>query len=1165
MDEVLPLEGGGYIGWALPPNDGSWASLILRNENLEATVKPPTPSPKEFLMARRPERFSDSSIKDVTEMDRGVLEYHLETLTSRSQETEFQNFARELIKLEICPNILPQTGPTGGGDSKVDAETYPVAESLALAWYVGVDRASASERWGFAFSAKAEWQSKLRSDIAKLKATSRGYKKAFFVTNQFVRDKQRAELEDELSKAHKLDVRILDRTWILDTIFDHGRQELAIRELGVSASIRKQIRQGPRDLQREAKLKDLEARIEESVSREEISFVTVDDCIDAAIVSRELERPQTETLGRFDRANNIAAKYGTQHQRIRCAYDMAWTWFFWFEDVTKFAELYGVVEERAKDSHNIYDLELLTNLWMLLHGHAQDVLDVEQHTKVLSERLTPIAANDEAPTAALQARAFLEKIKITRAAAAHEPVDSHLREFSQIVKESESLVGFPFLALADTLIALGELVGDAPEYDSLHDQLVDVVSRRKGEVEGAQLLLQRAEQQLDADRPNDAISSIGKALHRVAKEESRSTFCRALYACTCAYETIGLLWAARGTLLMAASMSMSDFWKYENVTPFQAICFRRLKWIELQLGRIPHVLSWHEVDSVIRRILVAQGYDEAKLREDNTEFDAILGILLLKTDFWELKDLVRLPDELSSMGLDAASVALLYALGQKSEFNPDGSPESEDQNDLSLFQKWRDQPASDDLPATPNLCNQATIKFSSSVLGCAIDVTMPNEPPFVELGESFLAAIESMLATGLARNIMAHEPKLTVTIKSSDFCKEPFEFSVEDESGYPRLTVTCRGFDPDNVGLEQQRALKERLAEMVAYTVGHIVIPDMERIEQLFRDDAAMSRAIDFSGSFQVLGNVLGKDRKRYASSWVSERSQEYKLNRESAWDADCPRAKQPSESFKLAPPGATRPEEAEFSQQFQTSRHSHLQTLSLIRESLWSKADWKGVGVVAFADSPPILALIFGQRDPARRIFSLWEEELGKVDDSESLRISIIRHINKHHPHHYRVVIGLNLERAGQTKRAPIFTISRVHTMTPKSSQNLDSFLHAYRDVGAYFVAPAVVDGSAQFPESIGDFSILKRGLTVRNAWEIGRNDFDQVGILPDDQPAIPEGVIDAPIKELLDWKQTRTTDVKSSRTSIGSSLSSSKSHEEKRKAKKQKRQQVRKSRPKK
>ena len=94
---------------------------------------------------------------------------------------------------------------------------------------------------------------------------------------------------------------------------------------------------------------------------------------------------------------------------------------------------------------------------------------------------------------------------------------------------------------------LGEFLSGVAEYDKLHNQLVDVVAKRKGEVEGAQLLLQRAEQQLDLNRPIDAIRSVGRALCWLAKDETRFAFSRALYVCACAYERIGLLWAARDT------------------------------------------------------------------------------------------------------------------------------------------------------------------------------------------------------------------------------------------------------------------------------------------------------------------------------------------------------------------------------------------------------------------------------------------------------------------------------------------------------------------------------------------------------------------------------------------------------------------------------------------
>jgi hypothetical protein len=133
------------------------------------------PSPKAFLKKRRPERFSDSRIKQSNEVDRSLLEYHVASITSRSQEKDFERFAQRLAEREICPNLRPQTGPTGGGDSKVDSETYPVADSLVLTWYSGLGSEASHERWALAFSAKKAWPGKLKSDIEKIASTGRGY------------------------------------------------------------------------------------------------------------------------------------------------------------------------------------------------------------------------------------------------------------------------------------------------------------------------------------------------------------------------------------------------------------------------------------------------------------------------------------------------------------------------------------------------------------------------------------------------------------------------------------------------------------------------------------------------------------------------------------------------------------------------------------------------------------------------------------------------------------------------------------------------------------------------------------------------------------------------------------------------------------------------------
>jgi hypothetical protein len=177
------------------------------------------PSPKELMRARHPDLFSDTEFEASVELPKAVFEYHLDTLTSRKQEYEFEHFCRKLAEREICPNLRVQTGPTGGGDSKVDSETYPVAAEIANRWWIG-EPSGGSERWAFAFSAKKAWKPKVRADVANVISTGRDYKRIYFFTNQFVSDKDRAKLEDELTTGAGLPVHIVDRSWIVESVYE---------------------------------------------------------------------------------------------------------------------------------------------------------------------------------------------------------------------------------------------------------------------------------------------------------------------------------------------------------------------------------------------------------------------------------------------------------------------------------------------------------------------------------------------------------------------------------------------------------------------------------------------------------------------------------------------------------------------------------------------------------------------------------------------------------------------------------------------------------------------------------------------------------------------------------------------------------------------------------
>jgi tetratricopeptide (TPR) repeat protein len=1094
---------------------------------MASSEQPESFSPKSFLKARRPERFSDTTAKEATELDRSLLEFHLNSLTSRGQETDFEHFARRLCEREICPNLLPQTGPTGGGDSKVDSETYPVAEGLTLAWYTGVGREAGQERWAFAFSAKADWASKGRSDIAKIAGTGRGYTKAFFVTNQAVADRKRANFEDTLRAKYGIDVRVLDRTWILDRVFTNHHEGLAVSELKATGLSRREVVKGPRDVKRQGELDEVEKRIHEGVEAGRFGGALVDDALDAADLARGLESPRNQVEGRYARADELAGKYGSSRQQVEVAYQWAWTLYYWFEDYGAFAEQYGIVEARARGSQNAYDLERVFTLWITLHwtvGRGDldpEKASYEARTETLITELNRLKSEKDRPSAVLQAETMLLEVQLARRLYAKEPFDDVLRSLKQVVLRSEGLVGYPLEPLVESLSEIGPVLEGSPAYGELFETIVQVASTRDGEIRGARLLLARGETQLLQGRRVEAIATLGRSVVHLYRHESRRDITKALYLCGCAYDEIGLPWAARGTLLAAASVATNDFWQYGEITPYQAACYRQLKWVELRLGRLPHILAWHELDVIVRHELATRGYDPQMLFDTEVPFEALLARLFLRTDFFDLKSLEGLPDVLDHLGLHIAADALLYVLGHKERFE-EAARGLGDNPDVLASKCWNLK-ADVPLPEHPLLYNQQTVLLQSRVLGCQIRVECKTDPPCVEVGESILAALESFLATSALDRAIAFEPELTMEVRTSDFVEFPMSVSVEERAGRPHVVVRCHAFDPQAVPLDKQGKVQEAIFDVTVTTFAQFVkFKDSKRdLEALFRDERVWERAVAFASRLETQANVLGPSPRTRLASWIDQHASVYPLIRTEPWaPKQVEIAAEEKGDFVLARPAQDGKLPPELSPPSLRS-HEEIETASLIRGRLWERAGWTGIAFLTDLanEGPPIFALIFSNREAGREIFVHWRKELGKVDAQKRMRLAIVRGIDKTHPHAYRVVIG-SVPSVSPTRTRFVTLVSRIHRMDATTSENLDRFLNAYGAIHAFYLAPAFAPHGlegGQGAEVETDLAIGMRDIHVRNAWEIGPRDIDSSSIQEDDDPIIPEGVKDAPVVQLI------------------------------------------------
>ncbi len=317
-----------------------------------------------------------------------------------------------------------------------------------------------------------------------------------------------------------------------------------------------------------------------------------------------------------------------------------------------------------------------------------------------------------------------------------------------------------------------------------------------------------------------------------------------------------------------------------------------------------------------------------------------------------------------------------------------------------------------------------------------------------------------------------------------------------------------------------QEQVRSSLTDLIAVLVGRVFhFSDLEQgLERVFGDDRGLERAIAFTSSFVALGNVLGHNPRTDISLWRDPDAQDYPLGRDKRWDADVAanRAK-PSEPVPAKSGEPSGPEKMRLGQ----LKHSEVETLSPIRLQLWDEAVWSGNAFLFEPGEIPIFAPVFTDASKAAQIFAGWSSEFGAVDSADRLRVSVIRGIRRDKPSWYRVVFSSNPERGKPDADAKLTVlVARAHTMEPTSDINLRRFLDCYTKAGRYLLTYATRDPASD-GVILGDAVIGKLHLHVREAWEIGPNDVDLMGIGPDDDPIIPEDQPNAPILELLRKKR--------------------------------------------
>lgn len=1099
------------------------------SEPTNTAPEKPKYAPSRYMRERHSDLFSDSVSEVEYQVDREVLSYHLETLTNQRDETVFENFAQRLCEKFIAPNIRPQTGPVGGGDGKTDAETFPVSSEISARWFVP-DNDKAGERKAFAFSAKKTWRPKIKSDVAAIAGTKRDYDQIICVTNQFVPAKKSADLQDELVKEHGIPVTILDRTWLLDRVLKHGSMAIAVEELGVGKGTEKQSKKlGPSDTNRAAELDSLEAKIADGSQYQGHPAALVEDARRAALLARGLEHSSADVNGRFDRALRLARDNNTKKLELTITYEWAWTSYFWHEDHLRTSELYDDVERLALGSDDANDLERMSNLLPLIRmSVATGSMDaskgkLKDRTAALKSALEALTVQTNRPNNALHAEATLLLTRVSEKGVEHrdDPLKDIWVSFTDVIKRAEGLGTFPFTSIADALTQIGEFIADSDEFDTLFEAVTDALVSRIGEGEAATRNVQRAYQKLAKGLPYDAIRWFGRAVTLLIKEEYEDDLINALVGAGFAFEEVGLPWAARNYTLAAVSQEFSSFERYGSIGTLRASVLSRYFETEFKLGRVPQILSAHELEMIVRNAQARTDGQRRRLDQMQEAHMMQIASLLLQTPVAKLGDIAQLPDALERLALPMSRTALLYLMGNEDILRTEGwIPEQETPEGAETFMRdLRDYGVKADYPV-PDFALGETVTLSSNVLGCRIELACANNLVSTGIGEAVLGSLEALLATSLDHRILPQVDHLQLRVMPSDAVGLSPVLTFEDVEGEPIGTITHR--------LIMEYKTKEDALSFPHWMRGAVLEiflrfaapQDAETWgEALFENERALDRALTFSNVPIMLGNLHGDRAQLSLAEWIDPADPTYKVKRSEAW----PPAPAPDaiKSFGNRQSGeGLAPKELRDAAK---RKHSKTRWISPIDKQKWDKAQWNATLFMWSPPGPdmppPMLGLAYENLSAAKDIFKSWRKRYGDDDVKDDLKITIVRGISRDNPAAYAVMVSQNPDNVPMLEENIIGFVSRINRMYPNSTQHLDQFLADYAHHGQYVLLPAHLPNKLAQPEPIFELPIGKHNLTVINAWEITTNDMTASVLDLDELPLIPTDQPNAPVLQTLDW----------------------------------------------
>ena len=1042
-------------------------------------------SPSEFYRMIRPENFSDSEIVESYTLTEELLAFELSKITQNQKENQFEVLARKMAEKLVAPNLIPQVGPTGGGDGKTDSETYPVSSSISDRWFIPENGWNKDEKWAIAISAKATWKSKLKSDIKSILSTKREYTRIYFITNQTPSSKKKKDAQDEFIKEFKIDVVILDGVWILENTFSQNLVNLVVESLNLSnIYLQSDKTLGANDSRREKELSELEQNIRDTNRYSDYDFQLVEDALQAAILSRQLEKPRTELEGKFDRVERLLSKTENKGQSIRLRYQKAWTYINYYDDFKSFLDEFYKFKDDLQSFITISSIEFYSTLITLLrttHLYNDEVINKEvfqKESKEFKSFLEAIISEKNESSISLTASMFLDILLSFDGIQNNQDLKEIFKRMKATLISAENRLEFPFEQFQKMITNMGNVIIDSEEFDDLYDTITKISGERNSEMDAGQLYINRGGQKMKNNRYRDGLVYFGKAVAKLSKNESQYGFYLATRGLSDAYYELGLYNASYSSKVASISILLKSFFDEGNLDSRLLHLLDQHLSHEFLYGRFPHILTWHELYQIIYQQFKNQG--EAEDIEALTKFDAYMCIRLLNSDI-NTETLAKLPSTLKKEGFLLAEDSSLFLLGYINEIleNYEQIGVSSENELEDYYKTVANQPLVDQFVFPINFIESPSSSISSKILGTEFIISFNTSNSLIISAETIISYVEGFLGTSL-ENLYPNAEKIHI-----DLIEQKNTFSVEEKERTNCYRVLWdSSFHCANNFNEVAECCLSLVSRILAR---NFLIKDVEEfLTDLFKNQEVNERLSVLLNHKAFLSKVLGDSPRLRLEDWTSNSETKKSIRKKIFSVKSTP--KQLNKKSKKAK------QKKDFDD-LDTIPHNKRTVITVIENHLWDKASWKGMGVAPYRNGVGLI-VGFENIEFGEKIFKDWIERFGINDKDNRIKISIITEIDSKNPHWYVVMFSSNFNKSNVDNESVYITPCRFHLMNATTNKNILILKEGLKRFNSVRVYPGKVEKDLGMNVNF-QLYIEKTEITFIKKGDITENDIESAALI--------------------------------------------------------------------